>query len=153
MSGPGLLFGSYHRALDPFSGAALSVRDLLPLLAGRGWQCRAFCGPHLDAPHRRPIAALVRDPRFATLVGPRCRQLEYGNALVPFSRFELTPAGIPVSTRSARGRSRPPGTETLITAGPSCTLGTTRWWWRTNANASRRRPRRCSYRARWGATG
>src|SRR5262249_57457068 len=43
-----------------------------------------------------PIADRVGAPRFAARVGPRFRQLEYGNALVPFSRFELTPDGIPV---------------------------------------------------------
>ena len=40
-----LLFASIHSYLDPSSGAALATRELLELLAGRGWDCRAFtCG-------------------------------------------------------------------------------------------------------------
>ncbi len=35
-----LLFASYHCYFDPSSGAALSTRDLLELLARRGWSCR-----------------------------------------------------------------------------------------------------------------
>ena len=34
--------------MDPSSGAALATRDLLALLARRGWDCRVLCGPHLD---------------------------------------------------------------------------------------------------------
>jgi glycosyltransferase involved in cell wall biosynthesis len=43
-----VLFCSYHCYWDPSSGAALCARELLELLAGRGWDCRVFCGPHLD---------------------------------------------------------------------------------------------------------
>src|SRR5437867_454337 len=40
-----LLFASIHSYLDPSSGAALATRDLLELLAARGWDCRALgCG-------------------------------------------------------------------------------------------------------------
>jgi hypothetical protein len=40
-----LLFASIHSYLDPSSGAALATRELLELLAARGWDCRAFtCG-------------------------------------------------------------------------------------------------------------
>ena len=36
-----LLFASIHSYLDPSSGAALATRELLELLAARGWDCRA----------------------------------------------------------------------------------------------------------------
>src|SRR5579885_1071380 len=40
-----LLFASIHCDLDPSSGAALATRELLELLAARGWDCRALsCG-------------------------------------------------------------------------------------------------------------
>jgi glycosyltransferase involved in cell wall biosynthesis len=45
---PRLLFCSWHCLVDPSSGAALATRDLLALLAARGWPCAAFCGPQLD---------------------------------------------------------------------------------------------------------
>ena len=43
-----LLFCSYHCYWDQSSGAALCTRELLELLAQRGWSCRVWCGPHLD---------------------------------------------------------------------------------------------------------
>jgi glycosyltransferase involved in cell wall biosynthesis len=45
---PRLLFCSYHAYWDPSSGAAASTRDLLEMLAGRGWLCGVLSGPHLD---------------------------------------------------------------------------------------------------------
>src|SRR5262249_1747446 len=103
MSEPRLLFGSYHCALDPFSGAALSVRDLLILLNGRGWRCRAFCGPHLDAPEHIPIERFVRDPPFAQLLRSRFHQKNYNSGLVPFPRFDLTPNDVPVTVFDTPG--------------------------------------------------
>ncbi len=45
MSRPRLLFASIHGYLDPSGGAALATRELLELLAARGWDCRALtCG-------------------------------------------------------------------------------------------------------------
>ena len=55
-----VMFASYHCYLDPTSGAALCVRDLLELLAARGWPCTVFCGPRLDT-GARPIEELLRD--------------------------------------------------------------------------------------------
>lgn len=43
-----LLFCSWHCYADPSSGAALAARDLLELLAGRGWVWGAFSASHLD---------------------------------------------------------------------------------------------------------
>ncbi len=39
-----LLFASTHSYLDPSSGAALATRELLELLAGRGWDWRRAAG-------------------------------------------------------------------------------------------------------------
>jgi hypothetical protein len=40
-----LLLAFIHSYLDPSSGAALATRELLELLATRGWDCRALiCG-------------------------------------------------------------------------------------------------------------
>ena len=70
-----LLFASTHSYLDPSSGAALATRELLELLAARGWDCRAFtCGvldyqnetaiedvlAAIDRPAPRSCAALSR---------------------------------------------------------------------------------------------
>lgn len=56
---PRLLFCSYHSYLDPASGAALATRDLLELLAARGWPCAVLCGPEADGhPAPPPDAAL-----------------------------------------------------------------------------------------------
>jgi glycosyltransferase involved in cell wall biosynthesis len=45
---PRVLFCSYHSYLDPSSGAALSTRELLEMLASHGWECAVLCGPELD---------------------------------------------------------------------------------------------------------
>jgi len=75
MSKPRLLFASIHSYLDPSSGAAMASREVLELLAARGWDCRALaCGvldyqretpldevmTTLDLPTRRASAALSR---------------------------------------------------------------------------------------------
>jgi hypothetical protein len=50
-----LLFASIHSYLDPSSGAALATRELLELLAGRGWDCRALTCAVLDYQNETPI--------------------------------------------------------------------------------------------------
>ncbi len=57
---PRLLFCSYHSYLDPASGAALSTRDLLALLAAHGWDCAVLSGPELDAPPGTSLADVFR---------------------------------------------------------------------------------------------
>ena len=50
-----LLFASIHSYVDPSSGAALATRELLELLAARGWDCRApTCGV-LDYQDNTPL--------------------------------------------------------------------------------------------------
>jgi len=59
-----LLFASIHSYLDPSSGAALATRELLELLAARGWDYRALACGVLDYQHETPLddvlAALER---------------------------------------------------------------------------------------------
>ncbi len=43
-------FASPHCLIDYYSGAAIATSCALELLQSRGFQCRAFCGSHLDAP-------------------------------------------------------------------------------------------------------
>lgn len=43
-----LLFSSLHNYLDPASGAAISTRAVLKLLARNGWRVRVFCGTAFD---------------------------------------------------------------------------------------------------------
>ncbi len=50
-----LLFASTHSYLDPSSGAALATRELLELLAARGWDCRAFTCGVLDYQNETPL--------------------------------------------------------------------------------------------------
>ncbi len=57
---PRLFFSSYHGLLDPSSGAALAVRDLLELMAARGWPCGVLCGPQLDFESPPPLEKLLR---------------------------------------------------------------------------------------------
>jgi len=60
-----LLFASVHCYLDPSSGAALATRDLLALLAGRGWDCRALACGILDYEQEttlEEVLALVGEP-------------------------------------------------------------------------------------------
>jgi len=48
---PRLLFCSSHCYVDSSSGAAQCTRDLLALLAMRGWTCGELCGSHRDCAH------------------------------------------------------------------------------------------------------
>ena len=50
-----LLFASIHSYLDPCSGAALATRELLELLAARGWDCRALTCGVLDYQRETPL--------------------------------------------------------------------------------------------------
>jgi glycosyltransferase involved in cell wall biosynthesis len=50
-----LLFASIHSYIDPSSGAALATRELLELLAARGWDCRALACGVLDYQEETPL--------------------------------------------------------------------------------------------------
>jgi uncharacterized protein (TIGR01627 family) len=88
---PRLLFCSYHCLVDPSSGAALSTRDLLGLLAARGWPCRALCGPALDAEPDGPF-----DQRLAGHGLPFTRK-ESAAGPCPFTLYHFTQAAVPFS--------------------------------------------------------
>jgi hypothetical protein len=49
------LFASIHSYVDPSSGAALATREVLELLAARGWDCRAFTCGVLDYQNETPL--------------------------------------------------------------------------------------------------
>src|SRR5438876_2028073 len=87
---PRLLFSSYHCYWDPSSGAALCTRELLELLAERGWPCRVFCGPHLDFEEGGSLAQLL-DTHQVCYERRQTRQ-----DTVPLSVFHFRHAGVPV---------------------------------------------------------
>lgn len=54
-----LLFASCHSYLDPSSGAALTTRDVLELLAERGIDCRVFSTGVLDFEQETPLESVL----------------------------------------------------------------------------------------------
>ena len=69
-----LLFASIHCYLDPSSGAALATRELLELLAARGWDCRAVTCGILDYQRETSLDDALEDPRARGL-GPAAERL------------------------------------------------------------------------------
>jgi glycosyltransferase involved in cell wall biosynthesis len=55
-----LLFASIHCYLDPSSGAALATRELLELLAARGWDCRTLTCGLLDYQRETSVDELLK---------------------------------------------------------------------------------------------
>ena len=109
-SKPGrLLFASYHCYLDPSSGAALATRDLLRMLAVRGWECRVLCGPQLDFEEGESLTQLLSDQGIRWVSRP-CSA-----GPTPFTLLQFEQAGIPVTVYSpAAGRAHlPTGAEGL----------------------------------------
>jgi glycosyltransferase involved in cell wall biosynthesis len=101
MPNPRLLFCSYHSYLDPSSGAALSTRHLLELLAERGWGCGVFCGPRLDFEPRIPYAEVLRQQGLTA-------QVERGHAgALDFTLHHLTCRGVPVTLFEPDGQTDP----------------------------------------------
>lgn len=60
-----LLFASYHCYVDPSSGAAVSARELLALLARNGWEVRTFCGPLLDFEQGEDVRQILADQELS----------------------------------------------------------------------------------------
>src|SRR5713226_8505743 len=87
---PRLLFCSYHCYWDPSSGAALCTRELLELLAGRGWACRVFCGPHLDFEQASSLAQFLSAQQICV------QQRETTASAVPVSVFHFQNGGVPI---------------------------------------------------------
>ena len=91
---PRLLFCSYHCYFDPSSGAALATRDLVELLASRGWPCEVFCGPQQDFEAQKPLAQLLDAHGLSHTVRP----CPFGKA--PFLLFQFRQGGVPVTVFS-----------------------------------------------------
>jgi hypothetical protein len=87
---PRLLFCSWHCSCDPSSGAALCTRELLELLAQRGWCCRVFCGPQLDFEQTPALAHLL------AAQGIRFEQRQAATPAGPLSVFHFRHGGVPV---------------------------------------------------------
>ncbi|MFO0929425.1 MAG: glycosyltransferase [Gemmataceae bacterium] len=88
---PRLLFASYHSYLDPSSGAALATRDLLELLAARGWACAACTAAVTDFDHDVPPEGLLAEHGLAADV----RRSTDPSA--PFTLYHFVQAGVPVT--------------------------------------------------------
>jgi glycosyltransferase involved in cell wall biosynthesis len=91
-----LLFCSYHGYLDPSSGAALTTRELLELLAERGWRCEVLCGPRLDFEQPESLEQILRDHGLPYEV----RGCPAGTP--PFDLICFTQRGVPVKVYRPR---------------------------------------------------
>jgi glycosyltransferase involved in cell wall biosynthesis len=104
-----LLFASIHSYVDPSSGAALATRELLELLAARGWDCRVLCCGILDYQRDTPLEEVL-----ANLELPARRAagaLSRGGAA---EVFDLEVEGVRVTllpTASSRGDKSPTARE------------------------------------------
>jgi glycosyltransferase involved in cell wall biosynthesis len=107
MSHRRLLFASIHSYIDPSSGAALATRDLLELMAARGWDCRALSCGLLDYEEETPLedvlAALEQPGRQVTATLSRGGQAEVFDLELEGVRATLLP-----TTSSRAGRSPTP---------------------------------------------
>lgn len=99
---PSLLYCSFHSYADPASGAAVSGRDLLTLLAGRGWYCRVLCGPQHDA------AGAASLPSRLQAQGLRWRCQPWGSDAGAAALLHFQLDGIPVTALSAPALPSPP---------------------------------------------
>jgi glycosyltransferase involved in cell wall biosynthesis len=101
---PRLLFCSYHNYLDPSSGAALSTRDLLELLAAHGWGCAVLSGPELDFEQPTSFESVLRAQGLPFQFRP-------GAVLdTPCTLYHCALGGVPVHAfvPTASGPRRPP---------------------------------------------
>ncbi len=97
MPPPRLLFCSWHCYADPSSGAAVSTRDLLELLAARGWACGAFSASHLDFEQGAAIDANLAGQG----VRPEIQQAQAGP--VSFRLLRFVQRGVPVNVFHSDG--------------------------------------------------
>ena len=108
-----LLFASIHGYLDPSSGAALATRELLELLAARGWDCRALTCGILDYQRETTVDELLSILELegagrrlnAELGAARPRRWSTSRSMASASRSCPRPPAGP-STRPTRGRTR-----------------------------------------------
>lgn len=107
MKGGRLLFASIHSYLDPSSGAALATRELLELLAARGWDCRALCCGILDYQRETTIDELLTITEFDGAAGRARASLGRGESA---EVVDLTVKGVRVTmlpTESSRAERSP----------------------------------------------
>lgn len=88
---PRLLFCSYHSYLDPASGAALATRDLLELLAARGWACAACTAAVTDFDQDVPPERLLAEHGLAADVR------HSADPAARFTLYHFVQAGVPVT--------------------------------------------------------
>ncbi|MCI0459478.1 MAG: glycosyltransferase [Gemmataceae bacterium] len=100
-AGRRLLFCSYHSYVDPSSGAAQSTRDLLALLAARGWQCRVLCGPHLDCAEGPSLEQLLAAHALP------CEVRRHTAGPLPFAVYHCRPGNVPVALYAPAHTDRP----------------------------------------------
>ena len=105
-----LLFASIHSYLDPSSGAALATRELLELLAARGWDCRAFTCGVLDYQNETPLEdVLASIERPTSRVGAalsRGGEAEVFDLELDGVRVTLLPTAFSRAERAPRRGSR-----------------------------------------------
>jgi glycosyltransferase involved in cell wall biosynthesis len=108
MRGKRLLFAAIHSYIDPSSGAALATRDLLELLAARGWDCRALGCGILDHEEEIPLedvlAALEQPARPVTAPQSRGGQAELYDLELEGVRVTLMPTNSSRAGRSPNPR-------------------------------------------------
>jgi len=107
-----LLFASYHGYTDPSSGAAIATRDLLELVAARGWDARVFCGPALDFESPESLRQLLSDQQIPY------RERRSSKGPIPFSVVHFRQNGVPVGVYlpdqgTSAAPSQPEGTAFL----------------------------------------
>jgi glycosyltransferase involved in cell wall biosynthesis len=103
-----LLFASIHSYIDPSSGAALATRELLELLAARGWDCRALACGVLDYQDETPLedvlAAIDRPTSRSGAALSRGGEAEVFDLDVDGVRVTLLPAAYSRAERAPNPR-------------------------------------------------
>ncbi len=99
MAATRLLFASIHSYLDPSSGAAMASREVLELLAARGWDCRALTCGVLDYQRETPIEDVLdtMDLGSVSARGPLRRVSCAPPVQMSLSPFRPYPGGSPMA--------------------------------------------------------
>lgn len=104
-SQPRMLFASYHCYVDPSSGAAGSTRDMLQMLAARGWPTRVVCGPRLDHADCRSPRRTIEE------AGLPIEEKRFESASTPFSILHLRQGDVPASVFQPDRQGEPAAAE------------------------------------------
>ena len=103
-----LLYVSNHCIMDPCSSLGVNPRDLLALLHGRGWQCRAYTGPALAFEDGLSFQTLLADQRYRVFLGSEGKVIPCQGGPTPCSLVQLRVGDVPVSIFETAG-TQPPG--------------------------------------------